>query len=114
MALVKRLVMKGGVGRVLLDTLKLDGQWSLEPSASGWRMQIGGVGKELADIALAEAADIHFFYYEDDPETGLHDKWWLSDPVTSLVGYDEASGTLTIELTRRVKFTVNDSEMVHE
>jgi hypothetical protein len=110
MALERKLVIKGGVGRALLDTAKLGCKFDLEPSDRGWKMQIEGAGAELAESIESTVEEIHCFYYEDDKDQELHKKWWLSDLKCPVLSYDPLSDTLTIEVSERIGFTVDSSE----
>jgi hypothetical protein len=110
MALERKLVIKSGVGRALLDTSKLGCRFDLEPSERGWKMRIEGAGAELAESIGSLVEEIHFFYYEDDKDQGLHKKWWLSDLKCPVLSYDPLSDTLMIEVSERIGFTVDSSE----
>ncbi|QMV41806.1 hypothetical protein [Cohnella cholangitidis] len=110
MGLNKKLVVKSGVGRALLDTSKQGCQLALEPSERGWTMKIGNVGKELAEQIEGLAQEIHCFYYEDDEERQHHFKWWLSDPDCPVIAYESGANKLTIEVSERIGFTVDSSE----
>jgi len=110
MALKRKLIVKGGVGRALLDTSKLDCQFTLQASERGWKMQIEDVSSELAALLESLVQEIHFFYYEDDEEQQFHKKWWLSDLHCPILTYDAQSSTITIEVSERVGFTVDSSE----
>ncbi|TFE19424.1 hypothetical protein [Cohnella luojiensis] len=110
MALQRKLIIKGGVGRALLDTSKLGCKFTLEQSPRGWKMQIADVQAELAASLESMIQEIHFFYYEDDEELRSHHKWWLSDLDCPVMSYDPQSATLTIEVSERVGFTVDSSE----
>jgi hypothetical protein len=110
MALERKLIIKGGVGRSLLDTSKLGCKFDLEPSERGWTMRIEGPGAELAESIGSLVEEIHFFYYEDDTEQQLHKKWWLSDLKCPVLSYNQQADILTIEVSERVGFTVDSSE----
>jgi hypothetical protein len=110
MALEKKLIIKGGVGRALLDTSKLGCPFTLEPSERGWTMVVSGAGSELAGTIVRLMEEIHCFYYEDDREVKSHRKWWLSDLSCPSIAYDAPNDTLTIEMSERVGFTVDSSE----
>ncbi|BBI36290.1 hypothetical protein [Cohnella abietis] len=112
MAMEKRLIVKGGVGRALLDTSKLGCGFTLEPSERGWKMEIEDVSAEMAESLKGLVEEIHFFYYEDDKEQQSHQKWWLSDLKYPLLAYDSDNSLLTIEVSERVGFTVDSSEHV--
>lgn len=110
MALNRKLIIKGGVGRALLDTSKLGCRFTLEPSERGWKMQIEDVNPELAASIESLSNEIHLFYYEDDEESQIHKKWWLSDLDCPVLTYDPQGAALTIEVSERVGFTVDSSE----
>lgn len=110
MTLHKKLIVKGGVGRALLDTSKLGCGFVLEPSDRGWKMSINDVNAELAGMLENLVQEIHFFYYEDDEELQSHKKWWLSDLDCPVLTYDGNGSNLTIEVSERVAFTVDSSE----
>lgn len=110
MALERKLIVKGGVGRALLDTSKLGCEFTLKPSERGWIIQITGAGTELAGTIASLVEEIHFFYYEDDYVQDHHNKWWLSDLSCPVLVYEQSSDTLTIEVSERVGFTVDSSE----
>ncbi len=110
MALERKLIIKGGVGRALLDTSKLACRFTLEPSERGWKMLIEGAGAELAESIGSLVQEIHFFYYEDDNERQLQKKWWLSDLDCPDLSYDAISDILTIDVSERIGFTVDSSE----
>ena len=110
MALKKKLIVKGGVGRALLDTSQLGCRFTLESSERGWKMRIEDVNEELAAAIESLVQEIHFFYYEDDEEAQVHEKWWLSDLDCPILSYAPQEATLTIEVSERVGFTVNSSE----
>ncbi|MCD9022181.1 hypothetical protein [Cohnella silvisoli] len=110
MALERKLIIKGGVGRALLDTSKLGCRFDLEPSERGWKMRIEGAGAELAESISRLVEEIHIFYYEDDMEQQHHKKWWLSDLNCPVLSYDPQGDILTIEVSERVGFTVDSSE----
>ncbi|WP_372663639.1 hypothetical protein [Cohnella sp.] len=110
MALQKKLVIKSGVGRALLDTSKLECKFTLEPSERGWKIQLEGAGAEQAAVLERLVQEIHFFYYEDDKEQDIHKKWWLSDLSCPILSYDVPGDLLTIEVSQRVGFTVDSSE----
>lgn len=110
MGVEKKLVIKGGVGRALLDTSKLGCKFTLEPSARGWKMQIEGAGAQLATVIEGLVQEIHFFYYENNSENGDHKKWWLSDVACPVLSYDTLHDILTIDVSERIGFTVDSSE----
>ena len=110
MALNRKLIVKGGVGRALLDTSKLGCRFTLVASERGWKIQIDDVNAELAASLASLVQEIHFFYYEDDDEKQLHKKWWLSDLDCPVLTYDAQSLSLIIEVSERVGFTVDSSE----
>jgi hypothetical protein len=109
-ALIRKLVAKSGVGRALLDTSKQDCPFTLEPCERGWRLRIGKVDSDLATELSALVQEIHFFYYEDDPERNEHRKRWLSDLGCPLFSYEPDNASLTIEVSERVGFTVDSTE----
>jgi hypothetical protein len=112
MAIQTKLIIKGGVGRTLLDTSKLGCEFSLETSDRGWKMRIEDVNAELAASLERLIQEIHCFYYEDDKEREYHKKWWLSDLSCPVMSYDAQDERLTIEMSERVGFTVDSSEHV--
>ncbi|WP_239615741.1 hypothetical protein [Cohnella mopanensis] len=110
MALTKKLVVKGGVGRALLDTAKLGCEFTLDPSERGWKMDIGNVDARLAEQIVSLAQEVHFFYYEDNEEEQYHRKWWISDLDCPVISYEPNAAKLTIEASERIGFTVDSSE----
>lgn len=110
MPLQKKLVIKSGVGRALLDTSKLECKFTLESSERGWKIQLKGAGAVQAAALEDLVQEIHFFYYEDDLEQDIHKKWWLSDLACPLLAYDASNDLLVIEVSQRVGFTVDSSE----
>jgi hypothetical protein len=112
LSLEKKLVVKNGVGRALLDTSKSSCKFTLEPSQRGWLVSIEGVGAPLAATIEELKMEIHFFYYEDDEELNSHHKWWLSDLAIPALSYDALSDQLIIEVSERIGFTVDSSDHV--
>lgn len=110
MAVVRKLIVKGGVGRSLLDTSKLNCLFALDSSERGWKMTIANVNAELATSIESVIQEIHCFYYEDDLENQTHKKWWLSDLDCPVIAYDPQGKSLMIEVSERVGFTVDSSE----
>ncbi|WP_204602699.1 hypothetical protein [Cohnella boryungensis] len=110
MVLNRKLVAKSGVGRALFDTSKQDFPFTLEPCERGWRLRIGKVDMDMATELNALVQEIHFFYYEDDPERDEHRKWWLSDVGCPQLSYEPDNAALTIEVSERVGFTVDSTE----
>ena len=100
-----KLLIKTGLGRVLLDSDATSLPFQILPLSDKWAVQVEGVAPDVVHEIKRVLPEVHLFYFERTKSLEIIQKWWMYDIHLPQLVYDETDQKLQIIVDSKVAYT---------